>query len=147
MVPLMPGYFTTIILEDNYDAIRHDIWLATDKAYKDALAQIAGKKAYLKNYLHTDDLPDFTRERSNRMLLPKRLPYIDKIQWQKTIKELSAIFRKFPLINKSDVKFQVLSYYKYYLNSEGSVFSLPVSINRVAGSLDVSSSLMAVSMD
>ena len=49
-------------LDDNYDAIRHQLWLATDAAYKRALSTFARKKAAFQNRANADPLPDFSRE-------------------------------------------------------------------------------------
>ena len=49
-------------LDDNYDAIRRQLWLATDAAYKRAISTFARKKAAFQNRATTDPLPDFSRE-------------------------------------------------------------------------------------
>ena len=49
-------------LDDNYDAIRREIWLATDTAYKRAVSVFAKKKAAFQNRAATDQIPDFSRE-------------------------------------------------------------------------------------
>ena len=38
-----------LVRDDDYDALRHDLWLATDAAYKEALEQLAQKRAFLQN--------------------------------------------------------------------------------------------------
>ncbi len=50
-------------LDDNYDAIRRQIWLTTDAAYKRAVSIFAKKKATFQNRAEAADvLPDFSRE-------------------------------------------------------------------------------------
>src|SRR5436190_9233026 len=41
------GLQTTV--DDDYDALRHSLWLATDAAYKSAVEVIAQKRAYTQN--------------------------------------------------------------------------------------------------
>jgi len=54
----------TIPLDDHYDAIRREIWLATDTAYKRAVSVFAKKKAAFQNRAATDQIPDVSREKS-----------------------------------------------------------------------------------
>ena len=47
-------------LEDDYEQLRRAIWLATDRAYKDALERIAKKRAVLQNETVVEETPDFS---------------------------------------------------------------------------------------
>src|SRR5579872_4855668 len=50
--------------DDNEMALRHQLWLGTDKAYKAALNGLTEKRAALKNVVvEHDDLADFSREK------------------------------------------------------------------------------------
>ena len=49
-------------LEDNYEELRRAIWLATDRAYKEALDQISKKRAVLQNETIVEEAPDFSVE-------------------------------------------------------------------------------------
>lgn len=114
-----------IVLEDDYNAIRHDLWLATDSAYKQALEQLAAKKGFIKNNVQSEDIADFSKEKSVKLSAPRAIQQIDRAKWEKTIKTLSALFRKFPAVNESAVKLRFQSAHRYYINSEGTVFSKP----------------------
>lgn len=48
-----------LVDENNYDALRHQIWYQTDAMYKSALETLAGKKAYLQANPPKKVLPDF----------------------------------------------------------------------------------------
>ncbi|MCK4761846.1 MAG: hypothetical protein KAW12_06560 [Candidatus Aminicenantes bacterium] len=108
-----------ISLEDDYNAIRHDIWLATDSAYKEALEQLAAKEAFIKNNIQDEKIPDFSKEKSIQSISPAKTVIIDRAKWEKIVKELSAIFRLFPAIHDSAVEMRVKMTHKYYVNSEG----------------------------
>ena len=56
------GGRTALPLEDDYQEIRRQIWLATDGAYKDALENLSRKKAALQNKTRSEEIPDFSRE-------------------------------------------------------------------------------------
>src|SRR3990167_10516489 len=60
----------TVPLDDNYDAIRRQIWLATDAAYKRAVGVFAKKKATFQNRAATDALADFSKEQPIETLQP-----------------------------------------------------------------------------
>ncbi len=49
----------TVPLDDHYDAIRREIWLATDAAYKRAVSVFAKKKAAFQNRAATDQHAGF----------------------------------------------------------------------------------------
>src|SRR5258708_3131346 len=53
------GYQTNIVLDDDYNAIRHDLWLATDQAYKASAEQLARKRAFAPNREGDEKIPDF----------------------------------------------------------------------------------------
>lgn len=49
-------------LDNDYDEIRRQLWIATDSAYKQALDDYAKKKAVLENRNRTDDAADMSQE-------------------------------------------------------------------------------------
>ena len=56
------GVLTTTVIEDDYDAIRHSLWLATDGAYKQSVEQLARKRAFVQNKVRDEQIPDFSME-------------------------------------------------------------------------------------
>lgn len=115
------GGIRNIVLEDNYNAIRREVWLATDKAYKNALEQLADKRAFIKNNVQADEISDFSQEEPVQLPESRIFREIDRAKWEKTVKNLSALFRKFPAINESAVKLKVKFAHRYFVNSEGAV--------------------------
>jgi len=120
------GESQTPVLEDDYNAIRRILWLNTDSAYKEAVENLAGKKAFLKNQTQNEEIPDFSKEESVQKISPAAQFSYDIPKLEKMVKELSFLFRKYPSINKSSVKLSVLLSNKYYVNSENTVFCQPV---------------------
>lgn len=117
----------TLTLDNDYNVIRHGLWLVTDKAYKQTLEELAAKTAYIKNQVQSENIPDFSREKPVQAILPRKTidlkQYKDK--WQVIIKKLSVIFRDYPAIHESQVELEVKLDHKYYVNSEGSVYRQP----------------------
>jgi predicted Zn-dependent protease len=109
-------------LDDNYQQIRRDFWLATDAQYKKALEDISAKRAALEMRQHTDDVPDFSKETPNtQMEPPEKNQAGDEL---KTLaRDISAVFKTTPEIYGSSVDLQYRNYYTRYINSEGSSFT------------------------
>lgn len=121
-----------LVLDDDYDAIRHDLWLATDMAYKSAIEQMSSKRAYLQNNVVDEKLPDLSHEKPTVYLQPRRKLQFDSAKWTKFVRELSAIFKKYPEITDSSVTFFVRSNNRYLINNEGTRLrepSLLISLN------------------
>ncbi len=120
------GYPVSVAIEDDYNALRHELWLATDAAYRGAVEQIARKRAFLKNRVDEEKIPDFSKEDSTALLLPSKTLSFDQKQWETTVRELSAIFRQFPTIKDSRVTFQAQLVHRYLVNSEGTRIRRPM---------------------
>ena len=59
-----------LVGEDDYGPLRHDLWLATDAAYKEALEQLAQKRAFLQNRVQEEPVPDFSVEEAVVLIEP-----------------------------------------------------------------------------
>jgi predicted Zn-dependent protease len=114
-----------LVLDDDYDALRHDIWLATDIAYKQALEDIASKRALKKTRTQADEIPDFSKADAVNMIGPKADYRLSADKWTQRCRTLSEVFRNYPLIQESSVRLLLQAGTKYYVNSEGSVFRQP----------------------
>ena len=116
---ISPSY-AAITLEDDYDAIRHKIWLATDNAYKKALETLSRKRAYVQNKTITDLPEDFSKEEPYTYTEPKASFDVDSAFWVETIKDLSGIFTEYPTLNDWRIQFGKIASNQYFINSEGS---------------------------
>lgn len=113
--------FQVVALEDDYDALRRSVWLATDQAYKDALENLSRKKAHLKNVAAPETVPDFSKEEPVEVLeKPSPIRPIQADTWVDYVKHLSALFRNYPQIQHSRVLLRVKQEQRLYVNSEGS---------------------------
>src|SRR5215510_9720523 len=52
--PPPAGVTVQTVIENDYDAIRHTLWLATDAAYKQAIEQLARKRAFVQNKIRSE---------------------------------------------------------------------------------------------
>ncbi len=106
-------------VEDNYDAIRHEVWMATDTGYKDAIEQYENKKARLKARPEEDRLPEMTKEKPVVFIKPRLSLKIDEDKWRKVARDLSGIFIKYPEIDNSVVYLSSQVGNAWLMNNEG----------------------------
>ena len=113
-----------ITLDNNYKEIRRRIWLATDSQYKRAVELLAAKQAVLQNQSHRDDLPDFSQEKANKYFEADKPTTIDVPVLEATARQVSAVFRRMPELQSSQVTITVHNVYTRYLNTEGTDYTL-----------------------
>ncbi len=120
-----------LAVDDNYDAIRRQLWLETDRIYKQALDTLAKKKAYLQNTVRTEVLPDFTKGEKLNFTAPEPAFVSSRARWASAIESISRVFLKQEKIQKSRVALEVRKITAYYVNSEGTVSVEPSLTTRL----------------
>jgi hypothetical protein len=130
VVSLTADGSTSAPLDDDYDAMRRQIWLSTDAAYKRAVSLFARKKAAFQNRASAsgDTVPDFSRETVAETVL-KGLPlnFVNR-DWPERTKQISAVFNAFPMIESAEAQAADTRGTRYYLNSEGFKVVAPIQI-------------------
>lgn len=112
------GGSATLPLDDDYDELRRQLWLATDSAYKNAQRRLAGKRAALQNRTR-DAIPDFGRARPVEAFdLPASAAWSIE-DAESLARMLSALFRETPGVDESRVHAEKENRRSYYVNSEG----------------------------
>src|SRR5437773_39710 len=117
--PPPSGITSSTIIENDYEGIRHALWLATDAAYKQSVEQLARKRAFVQNKVRGDQIPDFSKESPVTAVGARRGLQVDKARWEKQVREWSAIFKDFPEIQESNVVLEAQLTHRYLVNSEG----------------------------
>lgn len=112
-------------LENDYNALRHVLWLATDRAYKTAEDAIARKRSSLKNVNSTEQLPDFSKAPPTEAVLPIVRTAVNENLWKDRIVKLSAIFDNYPRIYTSGIEMQASQTTDYLVTSEGTTLRYP----------------------
>ncbi len=107
-------------LDDDYQELRRQIWLATDTAYKAALEMLSRKRGALENRKARETLSDFSKEQPTTSLEPFSPIRMDLAQAESLVRSLSALFRQSPEIYTSSVSLGLSDTRSWYLNSEGS---------------------------
>ncbi|MBI4249196.1 MAG: hypothetical protein HY611_06815, partial [Elusimicrobia bacterium] len=111
--------------DDDYDALRFEIWSAADEAYKSALELFSQKTAYLKSKLIADRTDDLSVATPVAEILPEYRENLDVPLWTAQIRELSKIFKEFAAIQDSYVSMDFLSRNDYFTSSEGARWRKP----------------------
>ena len=117
-----------LVVEDDYLALRRDLWLATDMVYKQALEQLAQKRAFIKTKIQAEEIPDFSREQAVTAIDPKKRVTFDRKELEEGLRRLSALFRKFPAVYDSSVSLHIKNAHKYFINSEGTKIRQPAPL-------------------
>src|SRR5216684_1416595 len=108
--------------DDDVFAIRHRIWLATDRAYKAATEALSAKQAALKQLKVDEPVDDFAKAPSVNSIEPlAHFSAIDFTSWVHLLEEASARYRTDKDLEnfESSLRFTVEN--RYFLNSEGTV--------------------------
>src|SRR6266478_4448817 len=116
------GSIDLVPSDDDVFAIRHRIWLATDRAYKAASEALSAKQAALKQLKVDEPVDDFARASPLEAVEPlARFSATDFSSWLHLLEEASAQYRSDKELEnfESFLRFTVEN--RYFLNSEGTV--------------------------
>lgn len=111
--------YTTLPLADDYDALRHQIYLNTDAQYKAALETVSKKRAYLQTRVTTEHIDDHIKLPANKFLDKPEVFDIDQRFFEDLARPMTAIFRNYPQIISSEVKITASVANQYFANSIG----------------------------
>jgi predicted Zn-dependent protease len=116
------GAIELVQSDDDVFAIRHRLWLATDRAYKAASEALSAKQAALKQLNVDEPVDDFAQASPLEAVEPlARFSSTDFTSWLHLLEETSAQYRadKELLNFESALRFTVEN--RYFLTSEGTV--------------------------
>jgi TldD protein len=115
------GALETMPSDNDELALRRQLWLATDKAYKSALSGLTEKQAALKSMETENDLADFSQEKPAQSVRDLAKLDVDLDRWKQTLRTTSDLFRGDPSLEMSSamLNFRVLN--RYFVNTEGTV--------------------------
>jgi TldD protein len=115
------GISDILPLDNDELAIRHQVWLATDQAYKRASEAFSNKKAQLKQLNIDEPVDDFAKAAPVVSIGPVAKLDVDPAKWTKMLESATSVYRNDPQIQlfMASVNFTVLS--QYFVNTEGTV--------------------------
>ena len=115
------GTMEVMPIENNYMALRHQLWLATDKAYKAALNGLSEKQAALKNVETETEVADFARETPDQSIHNPVKLGVSLDAWKQKVRAASDLFRRDPALESSSALYSFRVLNRYFVNTEGTV--------------------------
>ncbi len=107
-------------LDDSYDVTRHQLWLATDSAYKRAVERLERKKAVAKHETKNADEADaFSKEPPSQITDEPALATPELAKVEGLAKAMSAVFRSNPDVYTGTVQITAATGHHYFVSSEG----------------------------
>jgi predicted Zn-dependent protease len=109
-------------LDNDPIALRHQIWLTTDEAYKSAGEALTQKQSILKQFSKEEHpVDDFARATPVQLVEPTLSLDVNGAEWKKTLETATDLYKQYPDIQSvsASARFTVVN--EYLLNTEGTV--------------------------
>jgi microcin-processing metallopeptidase PmbA/TldD-like protein len=116
------GETNILPLDDDPIALRHQIWLATDAAYKAAGEALTEKQAALKQFSAEEQpVDDFAKAPAATTVGPTVKLRVDETSWQKTLEDVTNLYRRYPDVQSITASARFSAINEYLVSSEGTV--------------------------
>ncbi len=123
-------------IDRDYHSLRQDLWLATDQAYKEALDQLARKRAFLRSLAKPPEIDDFSKEPPLQDVEPRIDPDWTDRNWDDEARAASKVFLDFSALYGTRVNYSLIYQTYYLMNSEGTVLRVSRHLAAIEASLD-----------
>jgi TldD protein len=116
------GETSILPLDNNPIALRHQIWLATDDAYKAAGQALAEKQAALKQFsADPNPVDDFAKAPAIIAVEPTVMLKVDDVAWKKTLEDVTSLYQQYPDVQSVTASARFSAVNEYLVNSESTV--------------------------
>jgi len=116
------GSASLLPLDNDAIALRRQIWLLTDEAYKGAADAYAEKLSALKQFsADANPVDDFARAPVVSAVGETAKLEIDQDEWNKTLEEVTKLYRQYPDIQSVTAQARFRAVNEYFVNSEGTI--------------------------
>jgi TldD protein len=116
------GETNILPLDDDPIALRHQIWLATDAAYKAAGEALTEKQAALKQFSAEEQpVDDFAKAPAATTVGPTVKLRVDETSWQKALEDVTNLYRRYPDVQSVTASARFSAINEYLVSSEGTV--------------------------
>jgi hypothetical protein len=116
-------------LDNQYDILRRYLWLYTDSAYKSSVEALSRKRAALRNLTQSEQLNDFAKAPPLKHVQPLPRLTLGMDDWTKRVREISALFARYPGVKNSSVELESSAGGFTLVNSEGSEVREPEAVS------------------
>ena len=108
-------------IDDDPVALRWQLWLATDQAYKAASEALAAKKAALREFTADQPFDDFAHAPALESIKPVVKLDFDSKPWRDALEKATALFRTDAMIESLAASFRGRAVNHYFVNTEGTI--------------------------
>ena len=116
------GETSILPLDNDPIALRRQLWLATDQAYKAAGQALAEKQAGLKQFsVDPNPVDDFAKARPVVAVEPTVSLRIDEAAWKKTLQDATSLYKQYSDVQSVTASARFTANNEYLVNSEGTV--------------------------
>jgi TldD protein len=115
------GVMDFMPMDDDVMALRHQIWLATDNAYKAATESLTAKQAQLKQYSVDQPVDDFAHAEPVVSIGPLVHLDFDSKRWAKMLEMASSLSKMDPQVESFNSSLNFVAVNRYFVNTEGTV--------------------------
>ncbi len=116
------GESSILPLDNDPIALRHQIWLATDEAYKAAGQALAEKQAAMKQFsADPNPVDDFAKAPPMIAVEPTPSLKIDEAGWKQTLEDVTSLYKQYPDVQLVTASARFSAVNEYLVNSEGTV--------------------------
>jgi hypothetical protein len=116
------GTASILPLDDDAIALRRQIWLLTDEAYKSAANAYAEKLSALKQFtVDPNPVDDFAPAPVVSSVGQPVTLKVNEAAWNKTVEDVSNLYREYPDVQSVSASARFSSVNEYFVNSEGTI--------------------------
>src|SRR6202049_2258228 len=115
------GVSDILPLDGDELALRHQIWLATDQAYKGAGEALSGKQSLLKQLDVEQPVDDFAKAEAVKSIDPIAKLDVEPGKWIKMLESATSVYKKDSQIESLGATLSFITLNEYYVNTEGTV--------------------------
>jgi TldD protein len=115
------GISDILPLDNDELAIRHQVWLATDQAYKRASEAFSNKKAMLKQLNIDQPVDDFAKAEPVVSIGPLAKLDADPAKWTKMLESATSVYKNDPQIQAFNANMNFTALSEYFVNTEGTI--------------------------
>src|SRR6266700_1784226 len=115
------GMANIAVVDDDTAALRHQLWLNTDRAYKTASEALPQQQAALKQLNVEIPVDDFAKAPQVESIQPLSRLDVDSQNWIETLRAASALYRRDPQLQDFDATMSASATNRYLVNTEGTI--------------------------
>jgi predicted Zn-dependent protease len=115
------GLTNVAVVDDDLAALRNELWLNTDRAYKMASEALTQKQAALKQLNVEIPVDDFAKAAAVESVQPLAHLEVTPQEWVDTLQAASALYRRDALLQDFEASADFSATNRYLVNTEGTI--------------------------